>query len=167
MFPLFEQIRAAVEGKVVYHPEKMENRIADIISGSLVEAYDLRHHKNILLVSNSLRLPDVLRKVVCFAQKQGLSHPDIAGILVTGADDGHPSVQSDSFCREFIQQYQVPVVESALDTYGAALRIHAIEVKINTRTPWKVARASELVREHIAIDDLIAILETKPVRKGP
>lgn len=162
MFPLFEMIRTAVKGQVVFHPEFMENRVADIISGSLVETHDLRQHKNILLVSNALRLPDVLRKMVLLAEKQGLTHPDIAGILVTGAEDGHPSVQSNKFCMDFIHRFQVPVVESALDTYGAALRINAIEVKINTRTPWKVARAMELVGQHVALDELIAILETRP-----
>jgi hypothetical protein len=143
----------------------MENRIADFISGSLVESYDLSSHKNILLVSNSLRLPDVLRKVIKIAEKQGLSHPDIAGILVTGTEDGNPSIEGDSFCMDFIQKYQVPVVECALDTYGAALRISAIEVKINTRTPWKATRAMELVKQHVDLNSLIAIMATRPGRK--
>lgn len=165
MFPLFEQIRGAVKGKILFNSEFMENRIADFISGSLVESYDLSSHKNILLVSNSLRLPEVLRKVIKIAEKQGLSHPDIAGILVTGTDDGHPSILEDSFCMDFIQKYQVPVVETALDTYGAALRISAIEVKINTRTPWKATRAMELVKQHVDLDSLVAIMATRPGRK--
>lgn len=162
MFPLFEQIRKAVQGRVVFHPEKMDNRIATVVSGSLVETYDLKAHRNILIVSNALRLPEVLRKMMHMAQSQGISHPDIAGILVTGADDGHPPVQADPLCRDVIQQYQIPVVESALDTYGAALRINALEVKINTRTPWKVKRATELIRENVDIDQLVAIMSTRP-----
>lgn len=162
MFPLFEMIRKAVQGRVILNPEFMENRIAGIFSGSLVETYDLQQHKNILLVSNGLRLPEVLRKVIAQADRQGVSHPDIAGILVTGAADGHPSIQTNSFCMEFIEKYKVPVIESTLDTYGAALKINSIEVKINTRTPWKVDRATELVQEHVNVDQLIAILETRP-----
>ncbi|MCS6929796.1 MAG: dethiobiotin synthase [Saprospiraceae bacterium] len=162
MFPLFEQIRKAVGGRTVFHPEKMENRIATIVSGSLVESYDLKVHRNILIVSNSLRLPEVLRKMTRMAQTQGISHPDVAGILVTGADDGHPPIQNDPLCRDFILQHHIPVVECALDAYGAALRISALEVKINTRTPWKVKRATELIREYVDIDQLVAIMNTRP-----
>lgn len=165
MFPLFEQIRNAVKGKILFHHENMENRIADFISGSLVESYDLRKKKNILLVSNALRLPDVLKKVVRAAKVQGLTHPDIAGILVTGAEDGHPSISEDRVCMDFIQEFQIPVVETALDTYGSALKINAIEVKINTRTPWKVSRAMELVQQHVDLDSLMAIMKTRPGRK--
>ncbi|MCS7035038.1 MAG: AAA family ATPase [Saprospiraceae bacterium] len=164
MFPLFEQIRKAVHGRVVFHPEKMENRIAAIVSGSLVESYNLREHRNILIVSNSLRLPEVLRKMTYIAQMQGVPHPDIAGILITGADDGHPPVHEDPLCRDFILQQHIPVIESDLDTYGAALRINALEVKINTRTPWKVKRATELIREHVDIDQLVAIMSTRQRR---
>jgi hypothetical protein len=162
MFPLFELIRTSVRGKVLFNPEYMENRIAGIVTGSLVETYDLRNQSNILLVCNAIRLPEVLKKVIKVAEEQGLTHPDIAGILVTNSEDGHPLVASDPYCMNFIERYQVPVIESKLDTYGAALRINAIEVKINTRTPWKAARATELVQEYVALDDLITIFETRP-----
>ncbi len=162
MFPLFEQIRAAVSGRVVFYPEKMENRIGAVVSGSLVESYDLRAHRNILIVSNALRLPEVLRKIIAMAQRQGLQWPDVAGILVTGAKDGHPPVSADTLFNEFIQTFQVPVVECELDTYGAALRINSLEVKINTRTPWKVSRAAELVKEYVNVDALINILDQPP-----
>lgn len=163
MFPLFEQIRRAVDGRVVFYPEKMENRIAAVVSGSLVASYDLKSQRNLLIVSNALRLPEVLRQMVNLAQNQGISHPDVAGILVTGANDGHPPFQADAFCSAFIEEHQIPVIESNLDTYGAALRINALEIKINTRTPWKVKRAIELVREYVDVDQLIAITS---IREG-
>ncbi len=162
MFPLFEQIRSAVNGRVVFYPDKMENRIAAVVSGSLVETYDLREHRNILVVSNALRLPSVLRKIISMASHQGLEKPDISGILITGAEDGHPPIEVDALCRDFAHSHRIPVIESALDTYGAALRINALEVKINMRTPWKVTRAAELIKEHVDIDRLIAIMNTPP-----
>jgi dethiobiotin synthetase len=163
MFPLFEQIRSAVNGRVVFYPDKMENRIAAVVSGSLVETYDLREHRNILVVSNALRLPSVLRKMISMASHQGLEKPDISGILITGAEDGHPPIEVDPLCCDFVHSHRIPVVESALDTYGAALRINALEVKINMRTPWKVTRAAELIKEHVDIDRLIAIMNTPPI----
>ncbi len=162
MFPLFEQIRKAVDGRVVFNADKMENRIATIVSGSLIEAYDFGKHRGILIVSNALRLPEVLQKMISMAKSQGLASPDVAGILVTGTKDGHPPISAHPLCRQFVQEFQIPVVESALDTYGAALRINALEVKINTRTPWKVSRAAELIKDYVNIDMLVAIMHAKP-----
>jgi hypothetical protein len=99
--------------------------------------------------------------VVQHADNQGVV-PDIAGILITNSEDGHPSFLTDTYCTDFISQYHVPVIESKLDTYAAALKINAIEVKINTKTPWKAERATELVQEHVALEELVAIFETRP-----
>jgi dethiobiotin synthetase len=161
LFPLFELIRDAVDGRVVANADYLENRIASIVSGSLVESYDLRTRNDILLVCNSLRLREVLQRVVQHADNQGVV-PDIAGILITNSEDGHPSFLTDTYCTDFISQYHVPVIESKLDTYAAALKINAIEVKINTKTPWKAERATELVQEHVALEELVAIFETRP-----
>jgi hypothetical protein len=35
--------------------------------------------------------------------------------------------------------------------------VEIIEVKINTRTPWKLQRAIELIREHIPMQSLLGI----------
>jgi BioD-like phosphotransacetylase family protein len=46
------------------------------------------------------------------------------------------------------------VVRTKLDTYGAALKISRIEVKINLQTPWKVRRAIELIEENIDVNQI-------------
>ena len=53
---------------------------------------------------------------------------------------------------DFLEKYHIPVVTCALDTYGAAIRINAMEVKINLKTPWKIRRAVELIEEHVDMD---------------
>ena len=48
------------------------------------------------------------------------------------------------------------MIATDLYTYGSVVKISRIEVKINTRTPWKTQRAIELIRENVNVD---AILE--------
>jgi len=40
------------------------------------------------------------------------------------------------------------------------LKVNRIEVKINTQTPWKVARAIELIRKHLHFDQLLDYLKS-------
>jgi BioD-like phosphotransacetylase family protein len=75
----------------------------------------------------------------------------IAGIIVTGEDSDSVTMPH----REFIDAHKIPVVSCALDTYGAAVRINQMEVKINLKTPWKIRRAVELIEERVNMDLLL------------
>ena len=73
----------------------------------------------------------------------------LSGIVATG----HGSITGP--CLEYIEAHKIPVVRTALDTYGSVLKISRIEVKINRSTPWKVARAIELIEKNVDMDDLL------------
>ena len=49
---------------------------------------------------------------------------------------------------------EIPLIATQLDTYGSAIKINRMEVKINTRTPWKARRAVELIKDHVNLDGL-------------
>ena len=62
---------------------------------------------------------------------------------------------------EYIEKYKIPVLTTPLDTLGSVVKISRIEVKINTRTPWKAVRAIELIKKHV---NLNSILESSLLR---
>ena len=74
--------------------------------------------------------------------ERNLPGSTLAGIVITGMTD------SNLPHTEFLNEFKIPVVSCPLDTYGAAVRISAMEVKINLKTPWKIRRAVELIEEH-------------------
>jgi hypothetical protein len=53
------------------------------------------------------------------------------------------------------------VITTTLDTYGSVVKISRIEVKINSRTPWKTQRAIELFGEHIRFDRILEQLNIR------
>lgn len=154
--PIMETIIETVNGQVLLNEEYLDNRIEGIIAGSLVETHDFRTEKDLLLVSSGRRVCEAIDAIRESMIKVNRSDEcPLAGVIITG--DGKMSNQSydEIHCTEYVNEHRIPVITTALDTYGSAVKISAIEVKINTRTPWKVAQANELIRKHINLDPLL------------
>lgn len=150
--PLMETICKAIKGKVLFHEESMGNRVEDIVGGSLIDRKELKNFRNLLLVVSTKRLGDSLNKLKQIARLEESDDSPLSGIIVTGEVD---------FSQEqldFIHQHKVPVIKSYLDTYESVIKISRIEVKINTRTPWKVKKAISLFEKHVSLDSLKAYL---------
>lgn len=151
-FPILETVRDAVNGKVLYHDDQLANQVEDIIAGSLVNIDDFPSFQNILLVVSSKRLEEALRKVVQIMKLKKLEDSPISGIILTGDGRLERRYSIAEFCDNYITKHKIPVITTELDTYGSAVKISHIEVKINTRTPWKTMRAIQLIRENVNID---------------
>lgn len=154
--PIMETIIHTVNGQVLMNGEYLGNRIEGIIAGSLVETHDFRTERDLLLVSSSRRVCEALDTI-----REGMIHVDradecpLAGIIITGDGKMNSQAFEEFTCTGYVNQHQIPVITTHLDTYGSAVKISGIEVKINTRTPWKVAQANELIRQHINLDLLL------------
>ncbi len=150
--PIMATIKDAVGGQVLYNEDMLDNRVEDIVPGSLVEMHDLPKERNLLLVVSQHRLCEAIEKV---EQLTADTHPDespLSGIILT-RDGRHPVAWRSSIaCDEYIKKHRIPVVSTSLDTFGSVVKISRIEVKINTRTPWKAYRAIELIRKHVELD---------------
>ncbi len=73
----------------------------------------------------------------------------LSGIVVTGDVEISPTTMA------YIDEHNLPVVRTELDTYGVVIQISKLEVKINRRTPWKIAKAIELIQENVDIAYMI------------
>jgi dethiobiotin synthetase len=143
--PMMQSIKEAINGTVVMNEEYMDNQVEDIIAGSLVDKNELKHFQNLLLVVSGNRLEEALRKVKFFAYRAGVENP-LSGIIVTN------ELEYPEWIDEYINENKIPVVHTTLDTFGSVVKISRIEVKINTRTPWKVKRACELIEQNVNLD---------------
>lgn len=148
LYPLFDTVRKAVDGRVLYNEENMFVGIENTVAASLIDTFDFNNKQNTLLVVSSNRFAEALSKIEKIYETQRLEKHPLAGIIITG--DGRSEETMHSFgCEEIFMKHKIPVVATILDTYGAAVKISRIEVKINTLTPWKTQRAIELVEEYV------------------
>ena len=97
-----------------------------------------------------------------YDQMDNMVEEYVAGSLIDNDDteftgDGRHefSIDTDPVCGDYIRQNKIPVVSTALDTLGSMVKINRIEVKINTRTPWKAQRAIDLIKNNIDMDLLL------------
>ncbi len=148
--PIMATIRRALQGKTLMHKGHLDNRVENIASGSLLAQKEIENLKNLLVIVSRRRFSEAIGALQIILQQRGLTGATVAGIVVTGegANEDVPHI-------DWLKAHKIPVVACALDTYGAAIRINSMEVKINLKTPWKIRRAVELIEEHIDMDLLL------------
>jgi len=158
-FPILATVRQAVNGKVILNEEYMNNRVEDIVAGSLLDPEEFTSFQNILLVASIKRLNDAIAKIEHIAKIKNLEHSPLSGVIVTG--DGRHAKWYDEADLDspYFKENNIPIISTKLDTYGSVVKVSRIEVKINTRTPWKSQRAIELIDKHINFELLLERLE--------
>ena len=150
--PILETVRQAIDGKVVFNEEYMNNRVEDIIAGSLVEVDEFRIFENILLVTSMNRLKEAVAKVESVARIKGSGHCPLSGVIVTSDGKHERWFDPADLYNPYLIQQKVPVITTTLDTFGSVVKISRIEVKINNRTPWKSMRAIDLIGQYVNFD---------------
>lgn len=163
--PIMEMIRKAVDGKTMANEDFMNNRVEDIVAGSLVDVEEFHTFENILLVTSLNRLNQAIERVESVARLKNLKDSPLSGIIVTSDGRYHRWVDPNDIRNSYIVKYKIPVISTPLDTYGSVVKISRIEVKINNRTPWKSQRAIELFQEHVKFDILMEQLEAHSAQR--
>ncbi|MEM1217151.1 MAG: AAA family ATPase, partial [Bacteroidota bacterium] len=152
--PIMEGVRMAIDGMVIVNGHKLDNTVENIASGSLIEKREFDDLQNLLLIVSHRRLESAIRSL----QEIDRQHPDqdlkLAGIVVNGENDFMSELQREIPCQDYITFHEIPLIATQLDTYGSALKISRMEVKINTRTPWKARRAVELIKDYVNLEGL-------------
>ncbi len=148
--PIMSSIRRVLKGKTLLCKDCLDNRVENIASGSLLAQEEVENLRNLLIIVSQRRLDEALTALQSILDERRLPATIISGIVVTGMDDKtHPLPH-----RRWLEDNEIAVVACSLDTYGAAVRIAGMEVKINLKTPWKIRRAVELIEEHVDLTSL-------------
>lgn len=151
-YPVMKTVADSIGGIVTHNQDKLDNKVEDILAGSLIDLKELKSFKDLLLVVSVRSLDNAIKKIHSISQMINKHNSPLAGIVATG--QGTPGQE----CIEYIEEHGVPLVRTNLDTYGSVLKISRVEVKINRNTPWKVRRAIELVSENVDINRIEELL---------
>jgi len=153
-YPIMESIRRAVNGITLFNEDSLDNWVENIVSGSLVERHEVESFQRLLLIVGFRRINDVIDKMEELANQHKIENLALSGILVIGERNYIPDFLANFTRKDYVEKYKIPVIATTLDSYGAALKISRIEVKINTRTPWKVERAIQIIKNNVDLDQL-------------
>ncbi|MEZ4985060.1 MAG: AAA family ATPase [Saprospiraceae bacterium] len=152
--PIMEGVRLAVDGVVIMNGHNLDNKVENIASGSLIEKKEFDDLQNLLMIVSHRRLESAIESLQEIARKQPDKELKLAGIIVNGENDFISELQREVPCQDYIMANEIPLIATQLDTYGSALKISRMEVKINIRTPWKARRAVELIEENVDLRGL-------------
>ncbi len=147
--PIISTIAHAIQGEVIYNADQTDNRVEDIVAGSLLGLKELKSFRNLLLVVAANKVDGAIHKIESIANWMDADHSPLAGIVATG------DATLASATLDYIKKHKIPYVQTKLDTYGSVLKISRIEVKINQHTPWKVSRAIELIEDNVNLDSIL------------
>lgn len=153
-YPLIRSVAEAVKGVVTYNADYVDNKVESILAGSLIDLKELKSSQDLLLVVATRSINEAIRKIEFMAAQHGIKNCPLSGIVATGEG------QMDRHTLKYIEQNNLPLIRSEIDTYGAVLRISKIEVKINRSTPWKIKKAIDLIENNV---DLNAILKASEI----
>lgn len=148
-FKTIKGIIDQIKGTVTFNEEYKYNKVEDIISGSVLERNQLQSsQKNLLLVVAADRVDNAINKVKIWSFEKHGEYSPLSGIVATG--EGLINSETEAY----ILKNNIPFIRTHLDTLGTVTQISKMEVKINLKTPWKIQRAIELIKENVDLDYL-------------
>ncbi len=147
-YPVIKTIAEAVKGTITYNSAQNVNKVENTLAGSLIDLQELKSSKDQLLVVPTQSINEAINKIKSLTQSPDLGNCPLSGIVATG--QGKFSAET----IKYIEDNNLPLIRTDLDTYGTVVRISRIEVKINQSTPWKIVKAINLIDENV---DLLKI----------
>ena len=145
-YPLIRSIAKSVSGTIIYNSDADNNKVANILSGSLIDLEKLENSSDQLLVVSTKALNGAIKKIDSIEKVNKIETTSLSGIVATGQGT------IDSKTLKYIEEKKLPLIRTHLDTYGCVVKISKIEVKINLKTPWKIKKAIQLIEDHVDFD---------------
>ena len=90
-----------------------------------------------------------LKKIDGIEKLNNIEKTSLSGIVATGQGT------IDSNTLKYVEENNLPLIRTHLDTYGCVVKISKIEVKINRKTPWKVKKAIQMIEDHVDFDQVM------------
>lgn len=154
MYPLLDTIRSRIQGKVLANPAGLNNLVEEVVAASLLPKYQFNPEtQGLLLVTSSNRLNDSIGRIIELSEREGVDKP-LAGVVLTGDGVLLDSLKEGFDYANYVFKNNIPIISTPLDTYGTAVQISTMEVKINVQTPGKAKKAVELVRNFVDLNKI-------------
>lgn len=148
-FPLMSTVADAIKGTVEMNEDRLDNRVENMLAGSLVDLKELKTFQNLLLIASSRTIGRAIKKIRSFSSLINQNETPLSGIIMTGEEE------IDRSSMKYVKDNHLPLIRTNFDTYGAMLKISRIEVKINRHTPWKIQRAIDLITSNVNLEYIL------------
>ena len=148
-YPVCRTVAEALNGTVTHNHERLDNIVVDVLPGSLMDVDELGDLTNLLLIVSPRQIERAINRIDSLIRIFNIKDFPLSAIICTGKEP----LKAETI--EYIERHELPLIRTHLDTYGSYLKIKRIEVKINQSTPWKVARAIQLVEENVDMDLIV------------
>lgn len=153
LYPLLGSVKNIIRGRVLNNAQGLNNIVENVVAASLLFNHNFEEEPGVLLVVSRKRLNTALGTLRRIFAEKGYGKEHLAGIILTG--DGRDFTEvGDIEHQEFIDKFEFPVISTPLDTYGTAVKISHMEVKINVKTMGKARRAIQLVNEYVDLEKI-------------
>ena len=163
--PTLDQVCKQVRGELLNAQTAIPRRIRKFIVGAMSSRNILEHFEKGTLVITPGDREDIILAALSTVTSGGSKENDengktdnkaLAGLVLSGDLHPHPTV------RELINQSQLPVITTPLDSYTVASSIHSMTVKTLPGDAEKITRIQSLVENYINIDRLLEKIGAKP-----
>ncbi len=146
------QIRQTIKGTFINAKEKNRRRVKKIVIGAMNSTHVMEHfHPGTLVIAPGDR-EDVILAALSTSTLTDAEDRAIAGLVLSGDLLPHQSV------LDLINNSDVPVIRSPLDSYSVASGIHSMTVKTLPGDVEKIDKIQSLIERHVDVDRLLAKL---------
>lgn len=152
-YPTMRQIWEETNFKVFSGNECLDNYITKIVIGAMEPHNALNFMlPNTLLITPGDREDLIMTALGLHISKAQVCPTQIAGIILTGGFMPHKEVVG------VIKSTNVPVFLTDLDTYATASLIHDLTVKIRPQDTDKIETVKNMVKDYVAIDEILRLI---------
>jgi BioD-like phosphotransacetylase family protein len=152
-YPTMRQIWEETKFKVFSGNECLDHYIAKIVIGAMEPHNALNFMQpNSLLITPGDREDLIMTALGLHIAKAQVCPTQIAGIILTGGFMPHKEVVG------VMKSTNVPVFLTDLDTYATASLIHDLTVKIRPQDTDKIETVKNMVKDYVAIDEILRLI---------
>ena len=148
-YPTMEQIMEATDAKILYGEEFLQKRVVNILVGAMEPYHALAHFAPHSLIIVPGDREDIILAVIAGERVMGEDY-EIAGMILTGGLLPHKGI------LRLMKEGRFTILLSEDDTYTTTKKVHERRVKIRAIDQDKVKEAAELVKDHLAIEEIIS-----------
>ena len=151
--PTMRQIWEETNFKIFSGQDCLDNYISKIVIGAM-EPHDALNFmsENSLLITPGDREDLIMTALGLHISKASVCPTQIAGLILTGGFLPHPRIIT------VMKNTNIPVLLTEKDTYATASLIHDLTVKIRPQDQAKIETVKNMVRDYVAIDELLRLL---------
>lgn len=152
-YPTMRQIQEETNFRIFSGNSCLDNYIAKIVIGAM-EPHDALNYitENSLLITPGDREDLIMTALGLHISKANVCPTQIAGIILTGGFLPHQEVIG------VMKSTNIPILLTEKDTYAAASMIHDLTVKIRPQDTQKIEAARNMVRDYVAIDEILRLI---------